>query len=240
MPGEGSILIVDDDLEIRELLLDYLEDNNFNVAAVENGEAMKAHIESEVPNVVLLDIHMPGEDGLTLAKYLRQNYNLGIIMVTGAGETVDRIVGLEVGADDYVAKPFDLRELLARIRSVQRRYQANDSLEKPEETQGSQAKIGSFLLDLDAHRLISKNDEEVKLTSMEYDLLRAFTKSPNRVLSRDDILNLTQSRDWDPYDRSIDIRIARLRQKIEDDPKHPQIIKTIRGAGYMFVPNSDA
>jgi len=240
MPGEGSILIVDDDLEIRELLLDYLGDNNFNVAAVENGEAMKAHIESEVPNVVLLDIHMPGEDGLTLAKYLRQNHNLGIIMVTGAGETVDRIVGLEVGADDYVAKPFDLRELLARIRSVQRRYHANNSLVKSEETKGSQAKIGSFLLDLDAHRLISKNDEEVKLTSMEYDLLRAFTKSPNRVLSRDDILNLTQSRDWDPYDRSIDIRIARLRQKIEDDPKHPQIIKTIRGAGYMFVPNPDA
>ena len=239
MPGEGSVLIVDDDIEIRELLFDYLEDNNLNVAAVENGEAMKAHIENEVPNVVLLDIHMPGEDGLTLAKYLRQNYSLGIIMVTGAGETVDRIVGLEVGADDYVAKPFDLRELLARIRSVLRRYETGNVSDASANSSASKVNLGSYLLDLDSHRLISNDGEEVKLTSMEYDLLRAFTKAPNRVLSRDDILNLTQSRDWDPYDRSIDIRIARIRQKIEQDPKHPQIIKTIRGAGYMFTPNED-
>ena len=239
MDEKNIILIVDDDVEIRELLEDYLSENGYSVAAVENGEAMKAYLENETPNVVLLDIHMPGEDGLTLAKFLRQNFNLGIIMVTGAGETVDRVVGLEIGADDYVAKPFDLRELLARIRSVLRRYHPTTTIDNVEETEEAKINIGDYILDFNTHRLISNTGEEVKITSMEYDLLRAFIKRPNRVLSRDDLLNLTQNRDWDPYDRSLDIRIARLRQKIEQDPKHPQIIKTIRGAGYIYTPNSN-
>jgi two-component system phosphate regulon response regulator OmpR len=189
--------------------------------------------------VVLLDIGLPGEDGLSLARYLRERYDLGIIMVTGAGEVVDRIVGLEMGADDYVAKPFDPRELRARLKSVMRRVQSRAAPAGPQGPAGAaedRIPVGRYLLDLKSHQLFAPDGVAVALTTMEFDLLKAFAEHPNQVLSRDRLLTLTRNREWEPFDRSIDIRIARLRRKIEDDPENPKVIRTMRGAGYMFVP----
>jgi two-component system, OmpR family, response regulator len=212
MSSSGQVLIVDDDASVRAMLADYLSSHGYVVAQAEAGEAMRAEIERSLPDLILLDIRMPGEDGLSLVRYLRSRYDVGIIMVTGSGELVDRVVGLEMGADDYVTKPFDPRELLARVKSVMRR------------------------LDLESHRLIDDTGAEIPMTAMEFELLRVFATHPNRVLSRDQLLTLTRNREWEPFDRSIDIRIARLRRKIECDPERPQAIRTVRSAGYMFVP----
>lgn len=221
------------------MLRDYLSTHGYEVAEADGGDAMRKALEANVPDVVLLDVGLPGEDGLTLARYLRERHDLAIVMVTGAGEVVDRIVGLEVGADDYISKPFDLRELLARVKSVLRRYRGDSSKPRSqEEAQGpARIKVGDCELDVDARQLFDADGGEVALTAMEFDLLRTFAERPNRVLSRDQLLNLTCNRDWDPYDRSIDIRVARLRRKIERDPDNPRIIKTIRGHGYVFVPD---
>jgi two-component system phosphate regulon response regulator OmpR len=185
--------------------------------------------------VVLLDLKLPGEDGLSLARWLREHHDLAIIMVTAAGEVVDRVVGLEVGADDYIGKPFDPRELRARLKSVLRRTRGGG---KPAKAAGAnrRVKIGRCTLDLDTHQLLDKDGEELPLTSMEFDLLRVFAERPNQVLSRDQLLTHTRNREWEPFDRSIDIRIARLRKKIEADPEKPRLIKTVRGAGYIFIP----
>jgi two-component system phosphate regulon response regulator OmpR len=174
---------------------------------------------------------------LSLARYLRERHDLGIIMVTAAGDVVDRIVGLEVGADDYIAKPFDPRELRARVRSVIRRVQQR--VPQPAATAAATARrvsVGACSLEVTTHRLIGPDDQEIPLTHMEFDLLRVFTEHPNQVLTRDQLLTLTRNREWEPFDRSIDIRIARLRRKIEPDPENPRVIRTVRGAGYMFVP----
>jgi len=184
---------------------------------------------------VILDINMPGEDGLTLARRLREHSDVCIMMLTAAGEIVDRVVGLEMGADDYIAKPFDLRELLARVRTVLRRRADADSRSARPEQPPDTLRFGRWLLDLDAHKLIGGDGGELRLTSMEFDLLHAFARHPNKVLSRNQLLDLAHRRDWEPFDRSIDIRVARLRKKIERDPAKPQIIKTIPGAGYMYV-----
>ncbi|MEM7024985.1 MAG: winged helix-turn-helix domain-containing protein, partial [Pseudomonadota bacterium] len=189
-------------------------------------------------DLVILDINMPGEDGLSLARFLRANTEVGIVMLTAAGEVVDRVVGLEIGADDYIAKPVDLRELLARIRAVLRRLRSGPAEPTEEkESAASLTSIGACQLDLDAHRLYDADGQEVPITSMEFDLLKAFVEHPNRVLSRDQLLDLAHNKDWEPFDRSIDIRIARLRRKIETDPSKPQVVKTVRGAGYIFVPS---
>jgi len=209
---------------------DYLEAHGFNVAQAADGEAMRKALAREVPEVVLLDVRLPGEDGLALARWLRERHDVAIIMVTAAGEVIDRVVGLEVGADDYIAKPFDLRELLARIKSVLRRSR------KPTAGTSRRVSFGACTLDLDRHQLIGRDGEEIPLTGMEFDLLRAFAEHPNRVLSRDQLLTLTRNREWEPFDRSIDIRIARLRRKIELDPENPKTIKTVRGSGYIFIP----
>jgi two-component system phosphate regulon response regulator OmpR len=179
---------------------------------------------------------MPGEDGLTLARYLRERYDVGIIMVTGAAEVIDRVVGLEVGADDYVTKPFDPRELLARVKSVLRRIQANPPSPALAASASRRVAVGRCLLDLSSHQLFDAEGRELPMTAMEFDLLKIFVERPNKVLTRDDILTSTRNREWEPFDRSIDIRIARLRRKIEADPGNPQAIRTVRGAGYMFVP----
>lgn len=237
MTERETLLVVDDDPQIREMLIDYLSGQGYRVHAAADGGEMRKVLNEVTPNLVLLDITMPGEDGLSLARFLRERHDVGIIMVTASGEVVDRIIGLEIGADDYVAKPFDPRELLARIKSVLRRARSASPAPAPQAAE-EYVSIGPCTLHFDSRRLIGADGAEIPLTSMEFDLLKIFGTRPNRVLTRDQILNLTQNRDWDPYDRSIDIRIARLRRKIEPDPAKPQVIRTVRGAGYMFVPGA--
>ncbi len=240
MQAPEKILVVDDDADIRQLLVDYLSDAGYEVATADNADAARAELDGNPPTVVLLDIGLPGEDGLSLARYIRERHDVGIIMVSGAGETVDRIIGLEVGADDYIGKPFDPRELRARLKSVIRRYQRNGEPRQPDHDQDAAANkvaIGSCALDKRRQQLFDANGDEIPLTRMEYDLLCVFLERPNRPLSRDQLLNLTQNRDWDPYDRSVDIRITRLRRKIEPSADKPRLIRTVRGVGYMYVPD---
>jgi two-component system OmpR family response regulator len=225
------VLVVDDDPAIRQMLAEYLGQHGYEVALAASGPAMRAELERATPAVVLLDIGLPGEDGLTLARYLRERHELGIIMVTGAGDVVDRVAGLEVGADDYIAKPFDPRELRARLKSVLRRLEKKDP-PKP----ASRVSIGSCFLDFRSRTLSDARGREVAITSMEFDLLKTLVEHPNQVLTRDQLLGMTRNREWEPFDRSIDIRITRLRRKLEDDPARPRVIKTVRGAGYMYVP----
>lgn len=237
MALENRILVVDDDPDVRNLICDYFTDNGYQVSEADCAAAMRLCIEQGIPDVVLLDVGLPGEDGLSLARYLREHHDIGIIMVSGAGQTVDRIIGLEVGADDYIAKPFDPRELHARVKSVIRRYQRQAPPQEQSQAETSEARrIGELILNLQSRQLQDAQGQEIPLTAMEFDLLLVFVERPNRVLSRDQLLNLTQHRDWDPYDRSIDIRIARLRKKLETDADKPQIIRTVRGMGYMYVP----
>ncbi len=229
------ILVVDDDSDVRFMLKRYLARYGFQVDTVENGARMREVIGKGDFDLVVLDLNMPGEDGISLARYLRDNHRVGIIMLTAAAEVVDRIVGLEVGADDYVTKPFEQRELLARIKSVIRRLKgASPPSAERSPDQGQRIAFGECSLDLDARKLYGEDGQEITITSMEFDLLKAFADNPNKVLSRDQLLNLAHNRDWEPFDRSIDIRITRLRRKIEPDPKKPQIIKTVRGAGYIY------
>lgn len=245
MTNNITILVVDDEAELREMIEEYLNAQDFSVITAENGVDMRDVLTKHTVDLVLLDIKMPGEDGLSLARYLREHYQIGIIMLTAAADVVDRIIGLEIGADDYITKPFDPRELLARIKSVLRRLEnasvststavdqtpEDIALESPEAI-----RFGHCILNMESHRLFGEDGQEVPITNMEFDLLKAFATNPNRVLSRDQLLDMAHNRDWDPFDRSIDIRIARIRRKIEDDPTKPQIIKTVRGAGYIFVP----
>ena len=233
------IVAVDDEPDIRETLREYLELQEYRVTTAEDGEVLKRVVETERVDLVLLDIAMPGEDGLSLARHLRANTDIPIIMLTAAGETVDRIVGLEMGADDYMAKPVDLRELLARVKAVLRRSTTGRGAAPEGEEEAREVRFGRFRLNIDAHKLYGPEGDEISLTSMEFDLLKAFADHPNRVLSRDQLLDMAHNRGWEPFDRSIDIRIARLRRKIENDPAKPQIIKTVRGAGYIFVPTKN-
>jgi DNA-binding response OmpR family regulator len=230
--AEGvGILVVDDEAEVRDMLSEFLTGHGFRVVlAASSAEARQLMLQAPL-ELALLDVTMPGEDGLSLAQHFRRNYPVGIILVTAKDDIVDRVVGLEIGADDYVVKPFDPRELLARVRSVLRRTSSTGAAELGQ----GRVRFGRCVLDLQSHRLYGEDALEVPLTSMEFDLLAAFAQRPNRVLSRDQILSLTQSRDWQPCDRSVDIRVARLRKRIEHDPDKPQVIKTIRGTGYMFV-----
>jgi two-component system phosphate regulon response regulator OmpR len=237
----ARLLIVDDDPSVRAMLREYLEDHAFRVAEAGSGAQMRESIERELPDAVLLDVRLPGEDGLSLARYLREHYDLGIIMVTASGDVIDRVVGLELGADDYIAKPFDPRELLARVKSVLRRLQAKPPAQAPAPAAPTAARqrFGRCELDIDARRLFESDGAEVAMTAMEYELLRVFLSNPNRVLSRDQLLMHTRNREWEPFDRSIDIRIGRLRRKIEPEPAgEPRCIRTVRNAGYMFVPDA--
>jgi len=241
MSSIGRILVVEDDVAVRKMLADYLGTHGYEVAQADRGTAMREAIEKSLPDVVLLDVNLPGEDGLTLARFLRERFDVGIIIVTGESDVVDRVAGLEVGADDYVVKPFDPRELRARVKSVLRRMQARGGAAAPAEQASSsgsspRVRVGTCALDLVSHQLFAADGNEVPLTGMEFDLLKTFIERPNQVLTRDQLLTLTRNREWEPFDRSIDIRIARVRRKIEGDPDHPQAIRTVRGAGYMFVP----
>jgi two-component system phosphate regulon response regulator OmpR len=233
-----KVLVVDDDPAIREMLAEYLGEHGYQVAQAASGAAMRAEIERARPAVVLLDVGLPGEDGLTLARYLREHYHIGIIMVTGAADVVDRVAGLEVGADDYIAKPFDPRELRARLKSVLRRVQASAPAAERKGPGAELVSFGACRLNLRSRQLSDAKGREVPLTAMEFTLLKAFLDHPNQVLSRDRLLTLTRNREWEPFDRSIDIRIARLRRKVEADPERPRAIKTVRGAGYIYVPET--
>lgn len=230
----GNLLVIDDDPELRELTQAYLEQQGFTVACVESGEAMDAYLLDATPDLIILDLMLPGEHGLSIATRLKQHSDLPIIIVSAQGEDVDRIVGLEVGADDYLAKPFNPRELLARVRAVLRRTQ------RAGESQGPKDKIdfGPFTLDLNSHRL-TQDGEQVPLTSGEFDLLAILVSHPNKVLHRDRILDLLTGAERSPFDRSIDVRVTRLRSKLEVDPAQPAYIRTIWGKGYMFCPDGD-
>ena len=227
----ATLLVVDDDAELRELLQEYLEQKGYAVVCVEDAPAMDAALATHTVDLVVLDIMLPGEDGLSIARRLKEQGNSPIIMLSAQGEDVDRIVGLEVGADDYMAKPFNPRELLARIRAVLRRGTARDTV-------GDEhlVSFGPFVLDLNAHRLVN-DGKVVSLTGGEFDLLSTLARHPNRVLNRDRILDLLTGAERSPFDRSIDVRVARLRGKIEPDPATPIYIRTIWGKGYMFCPD---
>jgi DNA-binding response OmpR family regulator len=231
----AEILVVDDERGLRDMVAEYLGRHGFDVRTAADGESMAARLREKTADLVILDISMPGEDGLTLARRLREHSDICIMMLTAAGETVDRVVGLEMGADDYMAKPFDLRELLARVRTVLRRRAKAEARRTQTDPASNTVRLGRWLLDLDAHKLISDDGDDLRLTAMEFDLLHAFARHPNKVLSRDQLLDMAHRREAEPFDRSIDIRVTRLRKKIERDPAKPQIIKTIRGAGYMYV-----
>lgn len=238
MASSGHIVVCDDEPDIRDTVGEYLERQGFKVTQANGGEALRDLAENAVFDAVILDIAMPGEDGLSLARFLRERGGVGIIMLTASGETVDRIVGLEMGADDYLAKPVDLRELLARLKAVLRRISAQNA---PQTASGAKAagvvKFGDCQLDLDGYKLMGADGGDIAITAMEFSLLKVFAEHPGRVLNRDQILELAHDRGWDPFDRSIDIRISRLRKKIEADPAKPQVIKTVRGVGYIFSPD---
>ncbi len=245
MADRAHIVVVDDEPEIRDTLEEYLAMQGFAVTTAADGAALRRAVAGGGVDLVLLDLNMPGEDGLSLTRFLRQETRVGIILVTAAGEAIDRVVGLEMGADDYLPKPFDMRELLARVRSVLRRLPSSPVPAQGEKAGGEKAgqdqyvPFGACRLDLAGQRLMAVDGTEVAMTAMEFDLLRTFARHPRQVLSRDRLLDLAHNRNWDPFDRSIDVRITRLRRKIEADPAKPQVIKTVRGTGYMYVPDDE-
>jgi two-component system OmpR family response regulator len=227
------ILIVDDDFEIRSLLADYLESNGYHTVTAQDGVAMAQCLADARIDLVVLDLNLPGEDGLVLCRKLRAGSNLPVIMLTARGDPLDRILGLEMGADDYLPKPFDPRELLARIRSVLRRSQAAPV--GNEHAVHRQLQFAGWTLDLAAGHLIDAAGLVIALSGAELRLLKVFLDYPNRVLNRDQLLNFTQGHDADAFERSIDIQISRLRQKLNEDARSPQIIKTVRNGGYMLA-----
>jgi two-component system, OmpR family, response regulator len=200
---------------------------------------MRRQLSQAQVDLVILDLMLPGEDGLTLARALRSESAIGIIILTGRGETVDRIIGLEMGADDYLPKPFHLRELLARVKSVLRRVQSRTG-EPEAQPSRSHARFAGWSLDLASRELLSPNGEEVRLTTGEFDLLTAFVTNANQVLTRDRLLDLARNREAGPFDRTIDVQVGRLRRKLEDDPQNPSLIKTVRGSGYIFTPTVES
>ena len=235
MTSSSKLLVVDDDPELRELTQAYLVKNGFIVNTVESSVGMDEFLATNDVDLLILDLMLPGEHGLAIAKRLKKKKDLPIIIVSAQGEDIDRIVGLEIGADDYLPKPFNPRELLARIRAVLRR--SNGKLEE-KETESSRLVFNDFELDLNAHSL-SRGGEKVSLTSGEFDLLALLAANPNRVLHRDTILDRLTGAERSPFDRSIDVRVTRLRGKLEFDPSKPELIKTIWGKGYMFCPSQD-
>ncbi|MGB7184154.1 MAG: response regulator [Burkholderiaceae bacterium] len=241
--NSAHVLIVDDEPDIRELLEEFLSSQNLTTQTAADAAQARQLIAEAAPRIVILDIQMPGEDGLSLARWIREHHpGCGIIMLTTAAEAIDRVVGLEIGADDYVPKPFDLRELLARIRALLRRLadtassaanatNANNSAGPPK----SLIPFGSCTLDLEAHRLLDADNQEVPITAAEFDLLSLFARNPNKPLNRDQIMERAHNKGWEVFDRSIDLRIMRLRRKIEINPNKPEVLKTVRGVGYIFA-----
>ena len=232
MERSDHILIVDDDGEIRSLLTRYLEKNGLRATAVGDGRAMWRALDDGAFDLIVLDLMLPGDDGLTLCRMLRGKSDIPVIMLTARGDETDRIVGLEMGADDYLPKPFSARELLARIKVILRRTRSlPPNLQPQDETQ---LRFAGWTLDTARRELLSPTGEALPIGGAEYKLLRVLLAHPNRVLSRDQLLDLSQGREADPLDRSIDVQVGRLRQRLGDDPRNPRLIKTLRGEGYVF------
>lgn len=231
--GSPHILVVDDHSEIRDLLKRFLEQHGMRVSCARDGKEMKRLLDEREFDLLVLDLMMPGEDGLTLCRELRVKSRLPIIMLTAMGEETDRIIGLEMGADDYLAKPFNPRELLARIKAVMRRTQAEP--QQMPETLTRDLRFDRWLLDINRRELVDEEGVGMSLSTAEFDLLRVFLERPQRVLSRDQLLDLARGREAVAFDRAIDTLVSRLRRKLERDPKNPELIKTIWGGGYLFA-----
>jgi two-component system, OmpR family, response regulator len=234
-PRPRHILVVDDDPAVRTLLRDCLELDNFVVCEAETGAQAIAALATQTIDLVTLDLKLGGENGLEIARSIRSERNVPIVMITGKGDPVDRVVGLELGADDYIAKPFHIREVLARIRAVLRRYEHVAELSKAVPPSSGRLSFEGWVLDLDRRELRSDAGVVQELTTAEFNMLVMFVQRPTRVLSRDNIMDILKGHDWSPFDRSIDALIVRLRRKIEAQPDAPRLIKTVRGVGYAFA-----
>ena len=244
MSQAQHIVIVDDEPPAREMVGDYLRMHGFSVGLCDGGASLRQSIAQRMPDLIVLDLNMPEEDGLSIIRDLKQRSSVPIIMLTATASAIDRVVGLELGADDYLAKPCELRELLARIRSVLRRSGQGQQPAPPAggtpAAASARVRFGTKWLDQDAQALRDDEGNEHPLTASEYGLLKVFAANPKRVLSRERLLELANARDADAFDRAIDLRIMRIRRKIEPDPAHPSVIRTIRGGGYLFSPTGEA
>ncbi|WP_298104627.1 response regulator [Bradyrhizobium sp.] len=239
MSQSSHIIIVDDEAPAREMVGDYLKMHGFTVTLCDGGKSLRGVIESNVPDLVVLDLNMPEEDGLSIIRDLKSRTNVPVIMLTATASPIDRVVGLELGADDYVAKPCELRELMARIRSVLRRSTPARAAAEAGNAKAAKdplIRFGTKWLDLQAQALRDDEGNEHPLTASEFGLLKVFAANPKRVLSRERLLELANARDSEAFDRAVDLRIMRIRRKIEIDPTRPAVIRTIRGGGYLFSP----
>jgi two-component system OmpR family response regulator len=225
------VLVVDDDAELRGLLSEYLGRNGFRVSAARDGREMRQVLETSSPDIVVLDVMLPGEDGLTLCRDLRARSNLPVVMLTARGDEVDRIIGIEMGADDYLAKPFNPRELLARMKGILRRARSLPSAR----TEGQRLRFAGWILDLAARHLVAADGVVVPLSGTEFRLLQIFVTHPNRVLDRNQLMDLALGREATPFDRAIDVQVSRLRQRLHDEAREPRIIKTVRNGGYVLA-----
>jgi len=227
---DKSVLVIDDDEKLNKLLKDYLTKFGFKVTtAIHPDDGLEA-LEQELPDIIVLDIMLPDKDGFEVCKEIRKTHSVPIIMLTARGEVTDRIVGLELGADDYMPKPFEPRELVARIQSILRRSKEILKTDK--------IKIGNLVVDLN-RQTVELNEKPIDLTTMEFEMLTVFVKNPGRVLTRDRIMNKTHDMDWEAFNRTVDVLVSRLRQKLDDDPKNPKLIKTVWGKGYKFIGDED-
>ncbi len=238
MSERQHIVVVDDEAPARDMVGDYLRMHGFEVTTCDGGASLRATIARHLPDLIVLDLNMPDEDGLSIIRTLKQQIAVPIIMLTATAGAIDRIVGLELGADDYLAKPCELRELLARIRSVLRRSAPAAAPASAAARQNAPIRFGTKWLDLQAQVLRDDGGNEYPLASSEFALLKVFAENPKRVVSREQLLDLANARDREAFDRAIDVRITRIRRKIEPDPAHPSVIRTVRGAGYLFSPGA--
>ncbi|MDT4820682.1 Aerobic respiration control protein ArcA [compost metagenome] len=236
MTSAPHIAVLDDEVDITLLLANYLQGHGYRVTQIHDGAALRSLMAADPADLVLLDLGLPGEDGFSIARHIRENWRCGLVIVTGRGDPVDKVVGLEVGADDYVTKPFDLRELAARVKAVLRRLTPDASAAAAAPTPPERLRFAGWRLDTAARSLSNAQGEAVALTTGEFDLLCAFARHPGRVLSRDFLLEQTRGREAAPFDRTIDVQVGRLRKKIEANADDPQLIKSVRGAGYILVP----
>ncbi len=245
MLHKGTVLTVDDDADLQVVMRHYLEAEGYQILSAQSGAEMLSKLETASPDIILLDLILPDNDGLTLLTQIRSKSSAAVIVVSGKDETADRIVGLEMGADDYLTKPFEMRELSARIKAVLRRTAATEAPANDKTAANGLAKaprilFGGWVLDRRQYQLFDADGKAADLTSGEFRLLEALVSAPNRVLSREQLFELTRGGDFDTYDRAIDIQIARIRKKLQDDPKNPELIKTVRGVGYMFTGDAKA